>query len=321
MPIVSPSTYKRAPLYQINGHFQTIFPSLFRKIEIAYTRERLELEDGDFLDIDWVYNNSKDLVILTHGLEGNAQRIYIKGMAKIFSTHNWDVLAWHCRSCSEEINRNFRLYHHGDKEDIGHVVNHALEKGYNRVILVGFSMGGNINLKYLGTKGDNTPKAIKGSVSFSAPCDLEGSASTLDYRFNFLYRNKFLQSLREKITVKAEQFPGRIDLTRFEEIEIWRDFDEYFSAPLNNYKDADEFYWQSSANNFIEGVRVPSLIVNALNDPILTPSCSPKALAEKHPLIYLENPKQGGHVGFDQYKNPYNWAEMRCWNFVKEVIL
>jgi len=159
MPIINQSTYPGPPSYLFNGHLQTIVPSVFRKVEgVAYERERFLLADGDFVDIDWLDTRSKKLVVLTHGLEGDSGRHYIKGTAKLFSQNGWDVLAWNCRSCSGEMNKAFRLYNHGEIGDISELINHALRtKHYEKIVLVGYSMGGNISLKYVGARGKEQP--------------------------------------------------------------------------------------------------------------------------------------------------------------------
>lgn len=322
MPYIQQSSYKRPPLYQFNGHLQTIFPSAFRKVEVPYERERLELEDGDFLDLDWLDQNCKRLAILSHGLEGDSQRTYIKGMAQLLIEHHWDVLAWNNRSCSEEMNRTFRLYNHGEIDDLDRVIHHALTlKDYEQIVLVGYSMGGNITLKYLGTKGKELHEAVKGGIAFSTPCDLEESSNTLDKPGNFIYKKKFLNRLKEKLEKKEAQFPGSIDLSKFEEIRVWRDFDNYFSAPVSGFDSAEAFYEFCSAKNYVSGTQVPTLLVNAQNDPILTPACSPVDIADSHPYFYLETPKQGGHVGFAWSGKPYTWSEWRVMDFIDSVIL
>lgn len=322
MPIIRNSSYKKAPFFQFNGHLQTIIPGIFRKVKnVNYQRERLELEDQDFLDLDWINNESQSLVLLSHGLEGNSDRQYIKGAAKLFSRNGWDVLAWNCRSCSGEMNRSSRLYHHGDIEDIGAVINHALrKKEYRNLVLVGFSMGGAMTLNYLGKNGMNIPPQVKAAIAFSTPCDLKEGAEILNLRSNTVYRNRFLRNLKKKILIKGQEFPGLIDLKKLQEIREWRDFDEHFSAPLNNYKDAEDFYFNSSAKNFMEKIQIPTLLVNAQNDPILTPSCTPTFIAKNHPNIFIENPSQGGHCGFMLPNQEFAWSEIRALEFTSEVL-
>lgn len=320
MPIINSAPSFAPPTLQFNGHLQTIIPGIFRSVrQINFERERLTLSDGDFVDLDWIDNNSRKLVILTHGLEGNSERQYIKGMAKAFSMKNWDILAWHCRSCSGEMNRKFRLYNHGEIGDIGEVINHAIRtKNYQEVVLIGFSMGGNISMKYCGVNGKNIPEPVKKCIAFSSPCDLKSGADILNKPSNKIYRDRFLKKLKAKIEIKAERFPGKINLKNFEKIEVWRDFDELFSAPLNGFKNAQAFYDYASAKNFMSGITIPTLLVNAQNDPILTPECSPTKLAKKHPFVHLENPKNGGHCGFMLRNSPIAWSEKRALAFVEE---
>lgn len=317
MPVLQASSYKNPPLYQFNGHMQTIFPGMFRKIDgIHYERERLELSDGDFVDLDWMDNKSRKLVILSHGLEGNSDRIYIRGMAKIFLENGWDILAWNCRSCSGEMNRAFRLYSHGEIGDFGEVIQHALTtKNYEKVALIGFSMGGSITLKYLGVHGKNVPDVIKYGVAYSTPCDVKAASEALNKRSNRLYFKRFLNKLKLKLEQKAVVFPDKIDLSNLEKIKIWRDFDEFYSAPLCGCADAEGFYQQSSAKYYMSGITVPTLLVNAQNDPILAPECFPTDICEKHPSIHLEMPKQGGHVGFEQRNKDFMWSEYRALEF------
>ena len=318
MPVIRQSTYPGPPRYLFNGHLQTIVPSVFRKIAgVAYERERFMLSDGDFVDIDWLDVRSKKLVVLTHGLEGDSGRHYIKGTAKLFAQNGWDVLAWNCRSCSGEMNRAFRLYNHGEIGDISEVIHHALRtKHYEKVVLVGYSMGGNISLKYVGVKGKDLPDVVKGVAAFSAPTNLKTSAELLDLPKNRLYRDRFMQKLTKKITAKSELYPGKLDMERLKNVKVWKDFDDFFSAPVNGYRDADDFYEQASAVNFIKKVHLPVLICNAQNDPILNADCAPKSLAEKHPFIFVETPKTGGHVGFLVKNDEFTWSERRALNFL-----
>lgn len=318
MPYLPSTTYPGPPFFQFNGHLQTILPA-FRRIEVSYERERINLDDGDFLDLDWLDKGSRHLVVLSHGLEGNSSRPYIKGMAHRFAEAGWDVLAWNCRSCSEELNRNPRLYHHGEIGDIHRVIQHALRtKDYMDITLIGFSMGGSILLKYLGVHADQLAEPVRRGIAFSSPCNLGASAASLEHRGNVFYRRRFLRALETKIRAKEQQFPGLVDISKFEEVKAWRDFDEYFSAPLNGFDSAEEFYRQASAENFMPQIRVPVLLVNAWNDPIIPPACTPIDLCEKHPSIFLETPDKGGHVGFSVPGQTYNWMETRAWEFVSE---
>ena len=321
MPLL-PSAYPGAPAYQYNGHLQTIIPSLTRSIVgVNYSRERLTLQDGDFVDLDWISTGQKRLVILTHGLEGDSSRQYMRGTARLFAQNNYDVLAWNCRSCSGEMNRAFRLYNHGEIGDFGEVITHALTtKRYDEVVLVGYSMGGNITLKYLGVHGKRLPNAIRKAVAISAPTDLGASALLLDRPSNRFYRNRFMKKLLVKLHHKASQFPGRLDMDKVRQVKRWRDFDDFFSAPVNNYRDADDFYTQASAVNFMPDITIPTLLLNAQNDPLLSPECSPVGLAEGHSCIFLETPITGGHVGFQVVRDVHTYAERRALAFAQQII-
>lgn len=310
------------PALQFSGHLQTIVPGLMRRVHgVQYVRERIATPDDDFLDLDWIRKGHRRLVVLTHGLEGSSERQYMRGMAKLFSQNNWDVLAWNCRSCSGEMNRAFRLYHHGDIEDIGTVINHALQgNAYNQLVLIGFSMGGNITMKYMGVKGADAPLQVKGAVTFSAPADLEHGSLMLDNWDNALYRVRFRRSIIAKVQVKATRFPGTIDLSKLKSVQKWRDFDEYFSAPMCGYRSADEFYHNSSAKNFVGNTKRPTLLISALNDPILSPECFPIDLAKTHPYFHLEMPTSGGHCGFMMHNDTeFAWSEYRALQFCETL--
>ncbi len=317
MPVLTQSTFRRSPLL-FNGHLESIAPALFRKItDVTYERERLTLTDGDFVDLDWIDNHSKQLVLLSHGLEGNSTRQYVAGMARFFSEKKWDVLAWNCRSCSGEMNRALRMYHHGEIGDIGEVIDHALRtRHYEKVILIGFSMGANISMKYLGVNKHSLPDVIRACVAFSAPTDLEAGANILDQPGNIIYKKRFLKNLKIKLEQKNEQYPGAINLAAFSTIKAWRDFDELYSAPMNQYKNAAAFYQDASAKNFMPGIRIPTLLIQAKNDPILPKECYPVDLCRQLKNVFLEIPDHGGHVGFWRPGERYSWSERRAFEFI-----
>ncbi|MBV6442567.1 MAG: hypothetical protein EPGJADBJ_04285 [Saprospiraceae bacterium] len=320
MPFLPYSSYSGPPAWQYNGHLQTLAPGILRRVQgVDYQRERIATPDNDFLDLDWIRRGNYRLLILTHGLEGDSSRQYMRGAAKLFSQNGWDVLAWNCRSCSGEMNRAFRMYHHGDVDDIGTVVNHALKQDYYKTVaMMGYSMGANITMKYLGVQGENLPSSIRTAAVFSAPCDLESGATVLDRWDNFIYYQRFMRALVKKIKMKDEQFPGRLDLSKLNLVRRWRDFDEHFSAPICGYRDAADFYKNASAKNFIPGIRIPTLLVNAQNDPILTSDCMPVELARSHPFFHFEMPRHGSHCGFQMRdKSEFTWSELRALEFVE----
>lgn len=316
MPLI-PSAYQNRPLYLINGHLETIVPSIFRKVEGSYQRERLELVDGDFVDLDWMSLQRENLVIISHGLEGNSERHYSKGMAGYFFQRGWDALAWNCRGCSGEMNRLPRFYHHGATEDLSAVVDHAIQKGYTSISLVGFSMGGSMTLKYLGEKKDNLNTIVKSAVVFSVPCHLGASAQALDQPENRFYLNRFLKKLRKKILAKSVTFPDRISAAGFDAINSFREFDNRYTAPLHGFADADDFYTRASSFPFLARIEIPTLIVNAMNDPFLPEACYPFEIAKNHPKLMLETPAVGGHVGFTLAGRHENWMELRAFEFIQ----
>lgn len=313
--------YDQLPIYAYNHHLATIIPSLFRNIkDVNYSRERLYLKDKDFIDLDLLKNNNNKIVILTHGLEGNSEKHYIKGTAKLFLENNWDVIAWNCRSCSGELNNARRIYHHGDTDDISEVVNWAsLNNHYKTIGLIGYSMGGVINTKYLATRTDQHPATLSFNIAVSTPCDLEACALTLDQSNNIVYKRKFLNSLKKKLILKSAQFPDYIDIAKLHTIKFWSEFDEHFSAKMNGFANRKEFYQQATLLNFLEDVKIPTLILNAENDPLIPVSSNPVKIAKNNKYIELVLSKYGGHCGFTIRNNAYTYAERCALEFANEV--
>lgn len=241
-------------------------------------------------------------------------------MAKVFAREGWDALAWNCRSCGGEMNRHLRLYHHGEIGDISEVITHALRtKDYEQIVLIGQSMGGNITLKYLGVNAQDHPDCIRAGIAISSPVNLSTSAPRLDLPELAFYRKRFYKQLKAKMLIKARQYPGTIDLDNLKKIKRWEDFDNLFSAPINGFCTAKEFYHQASAIHFMPGIKVPILLLNALNDPILSRECFPYSLAEKHRFIHLEAPVLGGHVGFSLPHSNETWSERRSLEFIQSI--
>jgi len=272
--MIVPSTY-RAPKFYFNGHVETIAPALFRRVgKVGYQRQRINLPDGDFLDLDWLKGSSKKLAIISHGLEGCSYRPYIKGMARAFYQAGYDVIAWNFRGCSGQVNRQERFYHSGATEDLDLVIKHALSMDkYRQVHLVGFSLGGNITLKYLGERGDGICPKIKSAVAFSVPMDLHGCCQQLSKPSNTVYAKRFLRNLIKKIEQKAAAMPGAFSLNGIRKIKTLKEFDNRYTAPIHGFKNAVNYYDTCSSIHFVEDIKVPTLIINAKNDPMLTDSC------------------------------------------------
>lgn len=310
----------RPPIFLRNGHIQSIYPSLFRKVPfIPLTRERISTTDGDFLDIDWSKNNNKRLVVLSHGLEGNSRRPYVLGMARQARLNNWDVLAWNYRGCSGEQNKFAASYHSGKTEDLSLVIQYALNQGYKEIALIGFSIGGNKTLLHLGREHTLIPKEVIASVALSAPCDLKSSSAHLAQYSHKLYMANFLKSFKEKLKEKQNIFPDEIDTQGFYRIKNFKQFDDRYTAPLNGFKNAEDYWEKNSSLHYLKAISVPTLILNALDDPFLPEECYPIEQAEENSFIQLEIPKYGGHIGFMPIArhHPY-YSEQRSIDFINK---
>lgn len=313
--------YQPPKLY-FNGHIETILPALLRKVnQVDYRRERITTADGDFLDLDWLKNDSENLVIISHGLEGDSHRPYMRGMARAFSHEQFDVLAWNYRGCSGEVNRKLRFYHSGATDDLQEVIDYALTQNYKRIFLIGFSLGGNITLKYLGEQQENIHSKITGAVVFSVPLNLHSSCVTISQPSNFLYSKRFLGNLKEKIKKKAALMPDKLDISKLDNIQTLIDFDDNYTAPIHGFDSAIHYYQSCSSLYFLDHIKIPTLVVNALNDPFLSDDCYPIQEMKRHKYVVLETPERGGHVGFTSFNSEkIYWSEKRAIAFVKGLV-
>ena len=326
MPLVDPQQFK-PPLLQTNGHLQTILPSLFRKVTgVTYKRKRITTPDNDFLDLDWSLHQPKKraekLVIVSHGLEGSTDRHYVQGMVKHFNLNGYDALAWNYRSCSGEMNAQPRFYHHADTPDLRLVVNTALQRHpYEQVVLVGFSMGGSLSLRYFSEGKSLVAPAAKGAVAISAPLDLTSCAVELEKPLGMIYNLRFFNTLKKKVLAKADvqEMPG-VELLRSGKIKSLRKFDDHITAPLHGFADAADFYARAGAGAVIEELHEHALLLNALNDPFLGETCYPVELAKRHPYLHYEQTKEGGHVGFAQRGSGVTYAEQRALQFAEWLL-
>jgi predicted alpha/beta-fold hydrolase len=320
LPLI-PSTYKR-PVFFPNKHIETIYPALFRpEAQIEAQTERLELPDGDFLDLDWYIQGSDKLIIISHGLEGSSKSNYARWMAKRLNAEGYDVLAWNYRGCSGESNRLLRFYHSGDTNDLRTMLNLAVyPKSYQHLALIGFSVGGNITLKFLGEQGNDLDPRIRTAVTFSVPCDLAAGAVHLAKWQSKVYMNRFMTSLKAKVREKAKRFP-ELKTNKLDSMRDFQPFDETYTAPLHGFKSAAEYWKLNSSRYFIKDIKLPTILITAANDPFLTPECYPVSDATQMDNFFLEIPKHGGHCGFSQFNNThFYWSEDRCVEFIQQYL-
>lgn len=320
MPLIQKSTYRAFGPFR-HGHVNTIYPALFRKVAgVHFERQRVTTPDGDFLDLDWSARGRRCLAVILHGLEGNASRPYVRGMARYFNQRGWDALGFNFRGCSGEPNRKLRSYHVGETGDLKFALSVILdERGYESVALIGFSLGGNVVLKYLGEEGDQVPPEVRCGIAFSVPCDVMSANREIDKWQNWLYRHRFIASLNNKVKEKAIRFPEQLTLPRPMPRDF-REFDGRFTAPIHGFRDAEDYWTRNSSLRFLPGIRRPALLVSARDDSFLSPACYPSGLAEEHPRLFLEIPRWGGHVGFvSSGPGGAYWSEHRAWQFAGEM--
>jgi uncharacterized protein len=308
--------YQR-PYLLFNKHLETIYPALLRRVSTPVGQvERINTADQDFLDLDWYRQQAKKLIIISHGLEGNSKRAYVLGMVQAFWHLGYDALAWNYRGCGTEMNKIPRFYHSGATDDLDCVVQHAMTMNcYQEIYLIGFSLGGNLTLKYLGEPFPSNAY-IKKAVAISVPLELSSSCDVLSTRANWLYVNRFLNSLKRKVHIKSAIMPMPIT-PNLKAIRTLREFDNQVTGPLHGFKDAADYYARNSSLYFLPNVQSQTLIINALNDPFLSPACFPHTITNS--AITTLYPKQGGHVGFTQFNaNGLYWSEIQAIRFIAD---
>lgn len=300
------------------GHLQTIYPSFFRKIDFKFDeRQRITLSDGDFLDLDWKKDGNDKLIVLCHGLEGSSSSSYILGMSKFFNENGFDVLAINYRSCSGEMNLNMRFYHHGATDDLHEVMPYC--KDYSGVHLIGYSLGGNLVLKYVGEDVFAKPDNLKSVTAFSVPIDLEDCVREIHKAKNQIYVQNFLITLKKKIKAKAEDLP-ELKTEHLKKIKSLVDFDNHYTAPIHGFKDAYDYYQKVSSKRFLKNIKIPALIVNAEDDPMLGDFCYPYEVAENSDTLHFIQTKYGGHCGFIEKDDEHYWSERTALSFIQEKV-
>ncbi len=315
MPIMQ--SYYRPPAYLFNGHLQTIAPVFgVKRDNTLYQTEKLELPDGDFLEIDWIRGGHEKLMILFHGLEGNSRSHYVQQMAVHFKAIGWDILVMHARSCGREMNRLPVLYHGGSTEDIEVVVGKYADK-YRSLVLMGFSLGANMALNFAGRH--SIPANLRAVGTFSVPCDLRRSEQQIDRFINRVYAKKFLDKLKNKVRKMVIHHPGSFDINVLDRITSIEAFSENFTAPFSGFNSLDDFYSAGSSLDSLKKISIPTLIVNAQNDPFLSDSCYPIDLAKASDNIFLDMPKRGGHTAFP-ISTTQSWMPNRLEKFLMDTL-
>ena len=314
MPVLT-SDY-RPPLLHRLRHVNTMYPYLRRpSVELPYNRKRHHTADNDFIDIDWLQSGSSQLVILCHGLEGSSRSQYMNHTAALLYSKGYDVLAMNYRSCSGELNIQPTMYHSGFTNDLHELVT-AYGPQYDSVYLVGYSLGGNMVLKY--TTDGRLPLAgnIKAVIATSAPIHLASSSREITRWYNYLYEINFLKTLRKKMYAKHRQHPEVIKIEDVEKVNSLITFDEYFTGPLHGFTGAEDYYSQCSSLQFLHQVSVPTLLIQAQDDPFLSPQCYPYDLAQASDKLYFKAPKFGGHLGFTTFGQSNYWNEVEILKFI-----
>ena len=317
------STPYIAPFWLRGGNMQTLYAYLYKPVQLFhYRRERWELDDGDFIDIDWMDGSVHlPLVVFFHGLEGGSSSNYILNIKNHLKNYNWRSAVIHFRGCSGVPNRLARAYHAGDSTEIDWMLRRIAHQNQainatQPIYVVGISLGGNALLKWLGEKGEQAKELITGVATISVPFDLVASGSALGTGFNQVYTRHFLNTLKNKAFDKLEQFPGLFDAEALKRCTSIYDFDNLFTAPLHGFRSTDEYWEQSSSKQWLAHIKVPTLTINARNDPFMPASALPTS-REVSSTVTLEFSEEGGHVGFMQGLFPGNldWLPQKILSF------
>ncbi|MCA9944702.1 MAG: alpha/beta fold hydrolase [Anaerolineales bacterium] len=313
------------------GHTQTIFGRMMRrKSGIVFQRRRIDTPDGDFLDLDFPevagHLPPKDapIVLLLHGLEGNARRSYACETYQHLARLGIRSVGLNYRSCSGEINRTARFYHSGATDDVALALSALAEWfPHSKRGLIGFSLGANLTLKFVGEQGANGQSWVDTAVAVSPPFDMAKSSDLLARGFNRLYVQYFLQTLRPKIRAKADLLEPVIDVEKLLAARTFREFDDAGTAPLGGFRDADDYYDKCSTAQFLPAIQVPTLLLRALDDPLFAPDDVPYDLIEANPCLTAGITPQGGHMGFvEGGLSHFNcWAEQEAARFLAAHLL
>ena len=322
----------RAPRWLPGGHVQTVYAALFApRPRVDYRRERWDTPDGDFVDVDWVVEDpgsqfqdpdSAPLIVLFHGLEGGSTSQYAHALMAKVRDLGWHGAVVHFRGCSGEPNRLARAYHSGDSAEIDWMLKRLRERHVRGAFFAaGVSLGGNAMLKWLGEQGSAASRLVDAAVSVSAPLDLMAAGDALGRGFNLVYTRNFLGTLKRKSLAKLAHFPDLYDARHVRAARTLRAFDNVVTAPLHGFRDTDDYWTRASSKPWLMHVEVPTLVVNARNDPFLPESALPTQ-DEVSQHVTLDFPHGGGHVGFvsGPFPGHLRWLPQRIIAFLRQYI-
>ncbi len=320
MPIVK--SRFRSAWWLPGAHFQTVWSTFFRhRPEVSLETERVTLDDGDFIELAWLGKDADlPVVLILHGLEGSVDSPYSKGLMRRLNQAGFAVCFFHFRGCSGELNHRDRSYHSGDTGDLQQVIHHIYLQDQREVYaLVGFSLGGNVMLKWLGEAGEATP--VQRAVAISVPFVLDDAARRMNHGLSRFYQRHLLSRLHKKYQEKFSRRPSplKVDVTR---LNTFFKFDDQVTAPLHGFAGVDEYYQRSSSRQYIPKIRVPTLLLHANDDPFMYPTTVPDA-SELSPTVTLELSAAGGHVGFVGGRWPWRasyWVDERVVSWLTEKI-
>ena len=310
----------RAPAWLPGGHAQTIWPILRKRAPPAYRRERWDAPDGDFIDVDWLATPEEagaPLVVLFHGLEGSSASHYAAALMQALARRGWGGAVPHFRGCSGEPNRLPRAYHSGDSAEIDWILQ-RLRRLFpqRRLFAAGVSLGGNALLKWAGEQQGTARDVVQALAAVCAPLDLTAAGQALQQGFSLVYAKRFLVTLKANSRAKLARFPGLFDERRMLAAKTLYDFDDAVTAPVHGFRDAADYWRRASSKPWLGGVRLPALVLNALNDPFLPRQALPGP-QQVSASVRLEYPEAGGHVGFvsGAFPGHLGWLPQRLLDF------
>ncbi|AXF09045.1 alpha/beta hydrolase [Paraburkholderia graminis] len=331
----------RAPLWLPNKHVQTIVPSLFaRRPSVSFRRERWDTPDGDFIDVDWVRHDNAPasvmtadaalsqspsaeapLLVLFHGLEGSSASHYASSLMAAAREYGWHGVVPHFRSCSGALNRLPRFYHLADSNEVDWILRRLRAAHRGPLVAAGVSLGGNVLLRWLGERREDAASVVHAAAAISTPIDVHAGGRALSQGFGMIYTRSFLKTLKQKADQKLVQFPGLFDRGAMLASRTMYEFDNVVTAPLHGFRDTDEYWSVATTRPLLPHIQVPTLVLNARNDPFLPA----EALPSRHEVsaaVELDQPRHGGHAGFmtGPFPGRIDWLSRRVFGYLEQHV-